>query len=532
MKAKAEYRAALYMRLSKDDDGAAESASITTQRQMLRSYAAEHGYAVYGEYSDDGYSGVSFDRPEFRRMIADIEAKRINLVIIKDLSRLGRDYITAGQYTEIYFPSKGVRCIAVNDGYDSDGPYTDIAPFKNVINEMYARDISKKIRSAFAAKMREGAYVAAFAPYGYQKDAADRNRLVTDARSGEIVKRIFAMAAGGAKPADIARTLNAEGIPSPAAYRCITHGGLDAGRQQWAGSTVAKMLRNVVYIGHTAQGKTEKASFKSRVSVSKARDEWIVVKNTHEALVDEETFNIVQRRTRARTCPKKGGFGNIFSGIAKCADCGRNMSSTGTRKKGSQANLCCGGYKLYGANECGNHFIDYDALYKIVLAELRKRLCIGEAERAKIAEDVYMRQLSEGMRRGGNKELGGIKRRLGEIESIIGRLYEDNAALRLNDERTGRLAAKYEKEAEALEKRMNAIKSGQEAAASRERIEILLDGLTDINELTPDILFRLIDHIEIAQGHYEQTAQGRVKRQSVKIFYRFKTEASVREYTF
>ncbi len=263
MRTRADYRAALYMRLSKDDDGAAESASITTQRQMLRSYAAEHGYAVYDEYSDDGYSGVSFDRPEFRRMIADIEAKRVNLVIVKDLSRLGRDYITAGQ----------------NDGYDSEGPYTDIAPFKNVINEMYARDISKKIRSAFAAKMREGAYIAAFAPYGYQKDAADKNRLVADARSGEIVKRIFTMAAGGAKPADIARTLNAEGIPSPAVYRCITHGGMNTGRQEWTGSTVGKMLRNMVYIGHTAQGKTEKVSLKSRVSVSRAREEWIIVKN-------------------------------------------------------------------------------------------------------------------------------------------------------------------------------------------------------------------------------------------------------------
>ena len=530
MRTKADYRAALYMRLSKDDDGAAESASITTQRKMLRSYAAEHGYAVQDEYIDDGYSGVSFERPGFRRMIADIEAKRVNLVIVKDLSRLGRDYITAGQYTEIYFPSKGVRCIAINDGYDSQGPYTDIAPFKNVINEMYARDISKKIRSAFAAKMREGAYVAALAPYGYQKDAADKNHLVADARSGEVVKRIFAMAAAGEKPADIARTLNAEGIPSPAVYRCITHGGLDAGRQQWAGSTVAKMLRNMVYIGHTAQGTTAKASFKSRVSVSKAREEWIIVKNTHEALVDEETFDIVQRRTRARTCPKKGGFSNIFSGIAKCADCGRNMSSTGTRKKGSQANLCCGGYKLYGTNECGNHFIDYDALYKIVLTELRERLNISKAERAKIADKVYGRLCAQ--RRGDDKESAGIKKRLGEIESIIGRLYEDNAALRLSDERTGRLAAQYEKEAEALEKRMNAIKSGQEAAVSREKIEILLDGLTDINELTPDILFRLIDRIEIAQGHYEQTAQGRIKRQTVKIFYRFKTEAAEREYTF
>ena len=264
--------------------------------------------------------------------------------------------------------------------------------------------------------------------------------------------------------------------------------------------------------------------------MSKAREEWIIVKNTHEALVDEETFDIVQRRTRARTCPKKGGFGNIFSGIAKCADCGRNMSSTGTRKKGSQANLCCGGYKLHGAQECGNHFIDYDALYKIVLAELRERLCISQAERAKIADNAYGRLCAT--RRGEDKESAGIKRRLNEIESIIARLYEDNAAGRLSDRRTGRLAAKYEKEAEALEERMGAIQAEKEAAVSREKTGRLLDEIINMAELTPDMLFKLIDRIEIAQGYYEQTAQGRIKRQSVKIFYRFKTEDAEREYTF
>ena len=290
------------------------------------------------------------------------------------------------------------------------------------------------------------------------------------------------------------------------------------------------MLRNMVYIGHTAQGKTEKASLKSRVSVSKAREEWIIVKNTHEALVDEETFDIVQRRTRARTCPKKGGFGNIFSGIAKCADCGRNMSSTGTRKKGSRANLCCGGYKLHGSQECGNHFIDYDALYKIVLAELRERLCISQDERAKIADNAYGRLCAA--RRGEDKESGSIKRRLNEIESIIARLYEDNAAGRLSDRRTGKLAAKYEKEAEAHEARMGAIQAEREAAVSREKTGRLLDEIINMAELTPDMLFKLIDRIEIAQGHYEQTAQGRIKRQRVKIFYRFKTEDAEREYTF
>ena len=539
MKAGSTYKAALYMRLSKDDDGTSESASIMTQRKMLRSYAADNGYLVFDEYVDDGWSGTNFDRPDFKRMIADIEAKKINLVITKDLSRLGRDYITTGQYTEIYFPSKGVRYIAINDGYDSDSPYTDIAPFKNVINEMYARDTSKKIRSAFTTKMRDGAYIAAFAPYGYQKDPADKNHLVVDTQSGEIVKQIFRLAANGALPIEIARTLNAQGTPSPAVYRCMTHEELDVNqysqRQEWTSATITKMLRNVVYLGHTAQGKTTRVSFKSHLTVSNPRDEWIVVENTHEALVDAETFDLVRRRSASRTCGKKGAFYNLFSGIAKCADCGKNMSATGTRKKGSPANLTCGGYKLYGADECSNHFIDYNVLYEIVLTSLKEQLCISRGERAAILDNAQKHPLFIVKQQDHRKELGSIKKRLRELEKIIGKLYEDNAAGRLNNARMNKLLPKYEQEAEALENRMDAIEVEKAASVpleqtSREKLDKLLCQFTDVTELTPKLLFKLIDHIEIGQGHYEKGAHGRVKHQTVKIFYRFQTQAAVKQY--
>ena len=539
MKAGSTYKAALYMRLSKDDDGTSESASITTQRKMLRSYAADQGFQVFDEYVDDGWSGTNFDRPDFKRMIADIEAGKVNLVLTKDLSRLGRDYITAGQYTEIYFPSKGVRYIAINDGYDSDSPYTDIAPFKNVINEMYARDTSKKIRSAFTTKMRDGAYIAAFAPYGYQKDPADKNHLVVDTQSGEIVKQIFRLAANGALPIEIARTLNAQGTPSPAVYRCMTHEGLDVNqysqRQEWTSATITKMLRNVVYLGHTAQGKTTRVSFKSHLTVSNPRDEWIVVENTHEALVDAETFDLVRRRSASRTCGKKGAFYNLFSGIAKCADCGKNMSATGTRKKGSPANLTCGGYKLYGADECSNHFIDYNVLYEIVLTSLKEQLCISRGERAAILDNAQKHPLFIVKQQDHRKELGSIKKRLRELEKIIGKLYEDNAAGRLNNARMNKLLPKYEQEAEALEKRMDAIEMEKAASVpleqtSREKLDKLLCQFTDVTELTPKLLFKLIDHIEIGQGHYEKGAHGRVKHQTVKIFYRFQTQAAVKQY--
>ncbi len=539
MKARSTYKAALYMRLSRDDDGAAESASITTQRKMLRSYAADNGYLVFDEYVDDGWSGTNFDRPDFKRMIADIEAKKINLVITKDLSRLGRDYITTGQYTEIYFPLKGVRYIAINDGYDSDSPYTDIAPFKNVINEMYARDTSKKIRSAFTTKMRDGAYIAAFAPYGYQKDPMDKNRLVVDAQSGEIVKQIFRMAANGALPIEIARTLNAQNVPSPAVYRCMTREGLDVNRysqrQEWTSATITKMLRNVVYLGHIAQGKTTKVSFKSHLTVTNPRDEWIVVENTHEALVDEETFDLVRRRATARTCEKKGEFYNLFSGIAKCADCGRNMSATGTRKKGSPANLTCGGYKLYGADECSNHFIDYNVLYEIVLTSLKEQLSISREEHMTILDNAQKRQRSILKQQDNSKDLGVIKKRLRELESIIGKLYEDNAVGKLSDARMNKLLPKYEQEAETLEKRMATMEaekntSVQSEQVSREKLDHLLRQFTDVTELTPKLLFKLIDHIEIGQGCYEKGEHGKVKHQTVKIFYRFQTQASVKEY--
>ena len=539
MKAGSIYTAALYMRLSKDDDGAAESASIITQRKMLRSYAAEHGYVVFDEYVDDGWSGTNFDRPDFKRMIADIEAKKVNLVITKDLSRLGRDYITAGQYTEIYFPSKGVRYIAIHDGYDSDSPYSDIAPFKNVINEMYARDTSKKIRSAFATKMRDGAYIAAFAPYGYQKDPVDKNHLVVDRQSGQVVKRIFRMAAEGAPPTEIARSLNERGIPPPAVYRCMTHDGLDVNayskRQEWTSATIAKMLRNVVYLGHIAQGKTTKISFKSHLTLSNPRDEWIVVENTHEALVDQETFDLVRRRTMARTCEKKGTFYNLFSGIAKCADCGRNMSTTGTRKKGSPANLTCGGYKLYGAEECSNHFIDYNVLYEIVQASLREQLAISREERAAVLENAQKKQPASAGRQERSKEISSIKKRLRELEGIIAKLYEDNGAGRLSNTRMNKLLSKYAQEAETLEQRLAALQNENAAPEpsfqeAREKLDKLLRQITDVTELTPKLLFKLVDHIEIGQGHYEKGEHGKVKHQTVKIFYRFQTQAAVKEY--
>lgn len=375
--------AALYMRLSKDDEGALESVSIQNQRKMLYAYAKEQGFPVYSEYIDDGYSGTNFDRPGFLRMIADIEAGLVNLVLTKDLSRLGRDYITAGQYTEIYFPSKGVRYIAVNDGYDSQSPYKDMIPFKHVMNEMVARDTSRKIRSAFLARMKEGDFIGNFAPYGYQKDPLNKHHLLPDPEAGKVVKEIFSRAARGESPSEIANALTKEGLLPPLSYRTLHHPSPSPKESpkddRWRGATISKMLQNEVYLGHMIQGKTYKPSFKSPVTLKTPAENQIKVLNTHEPLITPEEFAEAKRHLKRRTCHKQGSFQNIFSGLAFCADCGKPMSAVGSRKKGALATLVCGAYKAHGKEACTNHAIDYSALLELVQAELKEAFDVETA---------------------------------------------------------------------------------------------------------------------------------------------------------
>ncbi len=534
----ATYRAALYLRLSKDDEGTAESASIANQRKMLRAYTEEHHYTVYGEYVDDGWSGTNFDRPAFQRMLKDIEAGRVNLVITKDLSRLGRDYILAGQYTEIYFPSKGVRYIAVNDHYDSEnGAYNDIVPFKNVINEMYARDASQKIRSAFAARMREGAFVGAFAPYGYRRDPADKHHLLVDDGAAEVVRKIFYDAAAGTPPSQIARSLNRMRIPPPSVYRSLQNSSLhpeDVKGRGWTSSTISKMLRNPVYLGQMAQGKTTKLSFKSSLTISNPQENWYIVPDTHEPLVSRELFETASRRSRQRTCEKKGSFHNIFSGTAKCADCGRNMSAVGTRKKSAAANLTCGGYKLYGKSECSNHFIEYGLLARIVLSSIREAVRLSPEEEEAVLNEAEKRLQKRDDTAAQHRELAKLKRRSQELDRLIEALYNDYAAGFLKAERAEKLLSRYEKEAEEIDRKISALKKSRPEENKPARIDLLKRALKQYlepPELTPSLLYRLIDRIEIGQGEYQKTEHGRVKRQHVTLYFRFDGTPSSKIYS-
>ncbi len=527
-----EYTAGLYLRLSKDDYKEGESSSISTQRKMLRAFAKENNFTVYGEYVDDGYSGTNFERPSFKRMIEDIENKKINLVITKDLSRLGRDYITSGKYTEIYFPSKFVRYIAINDGYDSESQYTDIAPFKNLINEMYARDASKKIRSSFNTKMIEGNFISNFAPYGYKKDPENKNHLIPDEESANIVRKIFNMAASGNPPVKIAQYLNYNQILTPSEYRCKKHPHLNIDNyskyKKWTSSTISKMLKNQIYIGNTSQGKTSKISFKSNLKIIRPKEEWIVVENTHIPIIDKEIFDTVKSHTLRRTYEKKGRFTNIFSGIAKCMDCGKNMSAVSSRKKGAQANLVCGAYKLHGEKKCTNHFIDYDELYNIILKTIRKKTIVNQNDK----KELYLKFKNfkvESKIDDYKLNLKSLKKELSNIDQTIQNLYEDKINSIITPERFQKLILKYESKSENISKQIKNIscilkdisQNKNDTIKSYKTFLNQLDKINNIKKLTPEIIFKLIDHIEVGQGTYIKIKNKKVKKQQIKIFFRF-----------
>lgn len=380
--AKAPASCALYMRLSREDERGMESASIETQRKLLRRFAHEQGFLIWDEYIDDGFSGVSFERPAFLRMQRDIEAGYIQVVLTKDLSRLGRNSGRVSLLLDEYFPRKRVRYISVSDGIDTavrSRANAVVAPMHSLLNEMYAADLSDKIRAALDIKMREGDFIGAFAPYGYQKSPDNKNRLIPDKKAAAVVREIFALARAGLSPAQIAARLNERRIPTPSRYRYESHRELSADSfpiaDLWNGQSVGKILRNQVYLGHTLQGKTEKPSFKSSFTCAKPREKWIIAKHTHEPLVTLETWEIVREKRSGRMRAQEGtshGFCNRLSGLVKCYDCGKSMSSAGRGQNPQGMSLVCGGYKLNGKRSCTSHRIRYELLLQAVRLSVQR----------------------------------------------------------------------------------------------------------------------------------------------------------------
>ncbi len=484
--------AALYMRLSREDGGA-ESASIAAQRLLLRRWAREQALPIAGEYVDDGVSGTTFDRPAFRLMLRDIEAGKINTVLVKDLSRLGRDYITAGQFTELWFPQHGVRFVAVNDGYDSNRPDTDIAPLKNIINEMYARDISRKIRSALQARMTAGQFTGARPPYGYRRSAANRSQLEPDPLQAAIVRQIFALACAGHSRGEIAAILNGAQVAAP-------KGGL------WCAATIGKLLRDPVYLGHLAQGRSTKPSLKSPRSQPRPPEGWILVENTHERLVEPERFQLAGEMISARRAGPASGFENIFSGLAFCADCGRAMSTVGSRGSGC-ATLACGGYKAGGRTACSSHFISYTALYRLVLDQLTAQLRVFRPRIDELARTALDRLPEERFR-------AGLHRQLDETVLSLSRIYADHARGMLDAAAFDALLLRCTHQRAALLAKLDAAEAGPSLSRAKDAASALLRP----EVLTRPLLHRYIRRIQVHQSE----RSGTVRSQQIDICWRFK----------
>jgi len=515
--------AALYMRLSREDGEPVESASIENQRKILRNYVSDNGLVLFREYIDDGYSGTNFERPAFQRMKADIAKGKIGVVLTKDFSRLGRNTGQVMTMLDDFFVRNGVRYISVTENIDTAAKDITgmLAPMLSFTNELYSGDISRKINASFAAKMRAGEYIGAFAPYGYLKDQKNKNHLLPDAEAANVVKQIFSLAKEGYSPRQIANLLNEEGVPTPAQYRRRAHIHLDAENcerlQTWKTGTVSALLRNEFYLGNTVQGKTHKPSFKSKYVETVPKSEWIRVENTHQALIDQDTWDIVRKRMQSRTQVRNKGFSNLFSGVAKCFDCGRNMSTAGTRKKGAGYNLNCGGYKQFGPKACSSHAIAYDALYQLVMESIKQQMRFTEDERQRLIFEVLQENRAD------TAKLDDAKKRRLAVSGKLAMAYDKHFSGDMDHTCFETLKTKYEQEM----KRWESIIAQEEAAISKKtdakephKLKQKLLSYENLESLDSHMIFRLIERIDVHQGTYA----GKTKHQQVDIYFKFRSE--------
>ncbi|MEE1014286.1 MAG: recombinase family protein [Clostridia bacterium] len=499
-------RAGLYLRLSKEDAGSTESLSISSQRTLLRQFARDKGF-IFQEYTDDGYSGTNLERPALQRLFADIACGKIGIVITKDLSRLGRNSGRVSWLLDEYFPRMRIRYISVSEGIDTLCPTPSdgvLVPVMNLTNELYAGDISRKIRASLHAKMTQGAFIGSHPPFGYTRDKMDKNHLVPDPISAPFIRQIFTLAKEGYAPSQIAQKLNGDGIPTPSLYRRQEHPA-----QSWTGRMVSKLLANEVYLGHLLQGKTEKAGFKSSVIYYKPRSAWTFVENTHEPLVDTETWNTVRKKMHSRTRKREKGFVNLFSGIAKCADCGRNMSTVVSRKKGASASLVCGGYKAKGRSFCRNHTIDYQLLCQGVLTVLQ-RYQLSPAEEQTIAREIAARHKEETA-----QALTRLRERISSNRRKLERLYEDKYAGEITPELFCSLKEKFHTEQATLQQRL-----ADTNQANPHPDLVGMEQWLHPRTLTPELLFGLVDRIEVHQS----TCGGNTREQVIDIYLNFSCE--------
>ena len=525
----AEGFTACYARLSQEDKNDGESNSIANQKKILERFCKERGYNPIRHYDeDDGYSGTNFNRPGFQRMLADIKTGKISRVIVKDMSRLGRDYLQVGMYTDIVFPEFGVHFVAMNDGVDSTRGENEFAAIRNVFNEMFARDTSKKIRATWQSKGKSGEYLSTNPPYGYTKDPNDKKKWIVDEEAAAVVQKIFSLCVDGKGPTQIAKWLRENQVLTPSAY-WASKGILKPTKPtqdpyRWVPRTVADMMERLEFLGHTVNFKTTKQSYKSKKTIYNDPNDWAIFENTHEPIIEESVFAIVQNLRQSRRRPTKMGDMGMFSGLLFCEDCGGKMYLCRTTYfKPEQEYYICSTYR-HDREKCTTHTIRNVILEEIVLRNLREAIAYvtaNEKDFIREAADVAIQERDRELA-ANKKALADADKRIAELDVIVKRLYEDNVTGKLTDERFIKLSRDYELEQDnlkaAAETMRQELKQQEQKKGNVKSFVDIAKKYTNLKALDATVLREFVDRIEIsATEKWKKKETGR----KIHIVYNF-----------
>lgn len=500
---------ALYCRLSRDDEQEGDSNSIVHQKEILSKYAKEHGFRNLETFVDDGYSGTNFNRPDFQRLMRKVDAGEVGTIIVKDMSRLGRDYLKVGVYTEITFPEAGVRFIAVNDGVDSESQIdNDFTPFRNIINEWYAKDTSKKIRAVFRSKGNSGKHLCTVPPFGYLKSPDDKEQWIIDEEAAKTVKEIFALCMQGYGPTQIARILNERKVETPICHYDrlgIKHPATSPMPELWCSDTIKRILSNPYYTGCTVNFRTTKKSYKCKKKVWNDPSKWVTFENTQEAIIDKQAYDTVQKIREGRRRLTPMGEMNVFSGMVYCADCGKKMYLCRCSTMKQKEYFNCSSYRKKKKSTCTSHQITVEAIEEIVLSYLKRVsdfVIDHEGDFVDIAIQ-HSRLLSRKEVAKKARQVSEAENRIKALNKIIQSLYEDKVMGKITEERFALMSEAYEQEQrqlkETVENSQSEINRYDEINDNINNFVSLVVRTGRIKKLTPEIVRLLIDKVIVSE---------------------------------
>lgn len=519
---------ALYLRLSRDDDLQGESNSIANQKKLLAKYAKEHRFTNTRCYADDGYTGTNFNRPGFQEMLEDIEAGYVTTVIVKDMSRLGRNYLQVGYYTDNYFPDHNVRFIAVNDGVDSDQGDDDFSPFRNIMNEWYAKDISRKVRSSKKLRGNAGDPMCP-PPYGYKKDPDNPRKWIIDDEAAEVVRRIYRLCVEGKGIETTARLLQEDGILTPTQYwesKGIRKGGKKSQDTpcKWCKTTITKILTLREYTGTLVNFKTYSKSFKNKRRLDNPEENWAIFENHHEAIIDKTTWEQVQKlREGTKRRKPKNTEKNMFAGLLYCADCGHKLHYNINHPNSSIEYFNCSNYRGNRGTCNETHYIRADSLEQVVLLELNRMVSYLKNHAEEFAELLAQKTTKDYERESRNRRqhLQELIARNKEVDRLFERIYEDNVSGKLTDERFMKMSQRYDEEQQQLKKDIEELQrqcdKENDRAFCKEQFLKAVRKFMEMKTLTPTILHELVERIDV----YQTQGRGKNRTQRIVIHYNF-----------